>query len=211
MEQENDLKTAPAAEPETGSETPFEARLEAAYSTEDPACPEAANEPGTLPENPAGEIAAAPPLSPELSRRVSQLEAAVNQQRQQAQQQENDRIIAGQLAELNRIFPECGIHTDRELFSTRNQELVLRAAQLPNGSLADAYLLLHREEILNRQAALGRQAAINAARSGEHLHGIKAAGGDAEDGMTEELYRVYSEFGYTRRAAAAAHKRLQHT
>lgn len=155
----------------------------------------------------ADKMASAMKRLSELEKQEAARQKVAAAQQELAMQQENDRAVAQQIAALNKAFPSCGIRNADQLFTSENTEL-LQKATLLNGDLTEAYKLIHWDEIVSGNTAAARQAAINAARSGEHLHGIKASGGDAEDGMTEELYDMYNKFGYTREEAAAAHKRL---
>lgn len=108
----------------------------------------------------------------------------------------------GQLEQLNRRFPECGIRTLEDL---KTQEaLCEKAAQMPSGSLVDAYVLLHYDELFEAGAAAARQQAINAARSAEHLHGISTGGAAGRSELSEEEYEEYRKFGYSREQAARA-------
>lgn len=139
--------------------------------------------------------------------RQNQARAYVQRQQELADKQwELEKSVQDQLEELNRKYPECGIQTPEQL--RENEELCEKAAGMQGGSLADAYVLLHHEELCEAAAKAARQEAINAARSTEHLHSIRAAGALAQGELSEEEYEGYKLFGFSRQEAARAHKKL---
>lgn len=119
---------------------------------------------------------------------------------------ELERTVQERLDELKRAYPECGIETPEQL--RRDAALCEKAAQLQNGSLVDAYVLLHHEEMRRAAAAAARQEAINAVRSAEHLHAVGTGGHSTGAELSEEEYEGYRLFGFSREEAARAHKKL---
>lgn len=148
--------------------------------------------------------------------RLNQLEEAETARKKVAEAQQQldeqaaiDKMFADNLAALNKAFPGCGISSVEELVGGQHNDLCNLAAKL-DGNLVDAYYLLHKDDIMSGKTAAARQQAINAARgSTEHLHGIKATSGNAESELTEEDYKMWANFGYSRDQARAAHKKFK--
>ena len=152
-------------------------------------------------------------IEPELackaaeSMQKSRIKTLAEEQVQKAERQQALRqTVAAQLEELNRAFPECGILTGEQLQS--EEKLCEKAAQMPNGSLVDAYKLLHYDEMRQAAAAAARQEAINQLRGAEHLHSIDSGGRSGQGGLTEDEYESYRLFGFSRSEAARAHQKL---
>ena len=157
------------------------------------------------------------------ARRVANMMARLNQleetetarqkvaeaQREIDEQQAIDRMFEDNLAALNKAFPGCGISSVEELVGGQHDDLCALAAKL-DGNLVDAYYLLHKEDIMSGKTAAARQQAINEARGGtDHLHGIKATGGNSDSDLSEEDYQLWASFGYSREQARAAHKKYK--
>lgn len=137
----------------------------------------------------------------------SRIKSLAEEQMQKAERQQAlQETVAAQLEELNRAFPECGILTGEQL--QNDEELCEKAAQMPSGSLVDAYKLLHYDEMRQAAAAAARQEAINQLRGAEHLHSIDSGGVSAQGGLTEDEYESYRLFGFSRSEAARAHQKL---
>lgn len=142
------------------------------------------------------EQAAAALVKPLTSGRDDQAQKQAADAHREAELAEFSRKIDGEIEELNRRHPECGIKGPGDIGS--DAALLQEIGQRADKNLVKAWESLHYEELIERERAAARQSAINQARGGSHVKLPASANGGGRDvSISKDELAVWKRMGFT--------------